>query len=140
MVVSSVISLCLKLGIKPQIIGHEQWIKKEILNIYQLQRLPILFLSPNYIDYNRPALSIFRKNFFEKNATKPNEKSYIGYEMMLFFGRMLGDYGTYFQKKWENMHYSGVIFQGVSYGKHHANQHIPVLRFEKDKFVCVSVN
>ncbi|MGI2261899.1 hypothetical protein ACRRVA_01045 [Candidatus Cardinium hertigii] len=140
LVVSSVISLCLKLGIKPQIIGHEQWIKKEILNIYQLQRLPILFLSPNYIDYNRPALSIFRKNFFEKNATKPNEKSYIGYEMMLFFGRMLGDYGTYFQKKWENMHYSGVIFQGVSYGKHHANQHIPVLRFEKDKFVCVSVN
>ncbi|MGI2256989.1 hypothetical protein ACRRVD_00110 [Candidatus Cardinium hertigii] len=135
LVVSQVISLCLKLGIKPQIIGHEQWIKKEILNIYQLQRLPILFLSPNYIDYSRAALSIFRKIFFEKNATKPNEKSYIGYEMMLFFGRMLSDYGTYFQKKWENMYYSGVIFQGVSYGKHHANQHIPVLRFAKDKFI-----
>ncbi|MGI2299927.1 hypothetical protein [Candidatus Cardinium hertigii] len=139
LVVSQVISLCLKLGIKPQIIGHEQWIKKEILNIYQLERLPILFLSPNYIDYSRPALSIFRKKFFEKNATKPNEKSYIGYEMMLFFGRMLGDYGTYFQKKWENMQYSGLIFQGVSYGKHHANQHIPVLRFVKDKFLCFSI-
>ncbi|MGI2298549.1 hypothetical protein ACRRVB_01960 [Candidatus Cardinium hertigii] len=135
LVVSTVISLCLKLGIKPQIIGHEQWIKNEILNIYQLQRLPILFLSPNYIDYSRATLSIFRKNFFEKNGTKPNEKSYIGYEMMLFFGRMLGKYGTYFQKKWENMYYSGLIFQGVSYGKHHTNQHIPVLRFEKDKFI-----
>jgi len=140
LVVSNVISLCLKLGIKPQIIGHEQWIKKEILNIYQLRRFPILFLSPNYVDYSRPALAIFRRNFFEKNGTKPNEKSYVGYEMMLFFGRMLGDYGPYFQKKWENIYYSGVIFQGVSYGKHHANQHIPVLRFAKDKFVCLSVN
>lgn len=138
LLISNVISLCLKLGIKPQIIGHEQWIKKEILNIHQLKRLPILFLSPNYIDYNRPALGAFRKKFFEKNATEPNEKSYIGYEMMLFFGRMLGDYGTYFQKKWENMHYSGLIFQGLYYGKYHANQHVPVLRFRKDQFVVVN--
>lgn len=135
LLISNVISLCLKLGIKPQIIGHEQWIKKEILNVHQLNRLPILFLSPNYIDYSRPALSAFRKTFFEKNSTQPNEKSYIGYEMMLFFGSMLGRYGTYFQKEWENVHYNGLIFQGVSYGKHRANQHIPVLRFVKDKFV-----
>ncbi|WP_243575272.1 hypothetical protein [Candidatus Cardinium sp. cByotN1] len=135
LLVSNVISLCLKLGIKPQIIGHEQWIKKEILHIHQLKRLSIVFLAPNYIDYSRSALSTFRKKFFEKNSTQPNEKGYIGYEMMLFFGRMLGRYGTSFQKEWGNMHYSSLIFQGLSYGKHHANQHIPVLRFAKDKFV-----
>lgn len=135
LLVSNVISLCLKLGIKPQIIGHEQWIKKEILNVYQLKRLPILFLSPNYIDYSSPALSALRKNFFQKNGTHSNEKSFIGYEMMLFFGRMLERYGTYFQKEWGTMHYSSLIFQGISYGNHHANQHIPVLRFAKDKFV-----
>ena len=135
LLVSNVISLCLKLGIKPQMIGHEQWIKKEILHIHQLKKLPIVFLSPNYIDYSRPALHIFRKKFFERNGTQPNEKSYIGYEMMLFFGQMLGRYGTYFQKEWENMHYNGLIFQGVSYGKYHSNQHIPMLRFAKDQFV-----
>ncbi|UWW96876.1 MAG: hypothetical protein NMK33_05515 [Candidatus Cardinium sp.] len=135
LLISNVISLCLKLGIKPQIIGHEQWIKKEILHMHQLKRLPILFLAPNYIDYSRPALHAFRKKFFERNGTQPNEKSYIGYEMMLFFGQMLGRYGTYFQKKWENMHYNTHIFQGVSYGKYHSNQHIPVLRFSKDRFV-----
>ncbi|MEF2233229.1 MAG: tetratricopeptide repeat protein [Candidatus Cardinium sp.] len=135
LLVSNVISLCLKLGIKPHIIGHEQWIKKEILNIHQLKKFPILFLSPHYIDYTRPALHAFRKNFFEQNGTEPNEKSYIGYEMMVFFGKMLGRYGTYFQKEWGNMHYNSLIFQGVGYGKHHSNQHIPVLRFAKDKFI-----
>lgn len=134
--ISNVISLCLKLGIKPQVIGHEQWIKKEILNVNQLKKLPILFLSPNYIDYSRPAVSAFREKFFEKNAIEPSEKSYIGYEMMLFLGRMLARYGTFFQKEWKNMYYSGIIFQGIFYGKYHSNQHIPVLRFAKDRFVA----
>ncbi|WP_419241233.1 hypothetical protein [Cardinium endosymbiont of Nabis limbatus] len=137
--ISNVISLCLKLGIKPQIvIGHEQWIKKEILSIHQLKQLPIVCLAPNYIDYSRPALRAFREKFFAKNAIYPSEKSYIGYEMMLFFGQMLGRYGTYFQKEWEDMHYNGLIFQGISYGKHHSNQYIPVLRFAKDRFIVDS--
>lgn len=135
LIISNVISLCLKLGIKPQIIGHEEWLKKEILTIEHLKRLPILFLSPKYIDYSRFHLKIFRKNFLKKNSRQPNDQSYTGYEMMLFFGRTLKHYGAYFQKEWETMHYPGVIFQGVHYGKYHANQHIPLLRFVKDHFI-----
>ncbi|ROT47386.1 tetratricopeptide repeat protein [Candidatus Cardinium hertigii] len=135
--VSNVISLPFRLHIRPQIIGHEQWLKKEILTFSQLEKLPILFLSPCYIDFHRPALMAFREKFFEQTATQPNEQSYVGYEMMLFFGRILATYGIYFQKEWEKMHYSGVIFPKLYYGKHHANQHIPVLRFVKNKFVVV---
>ncbi|MBX9890596.1 MAG: hypothetical protein K2X94_04995 [Amoebophilaceae bacterium] len=134
LLVASVVSLPLKLGIRPLIIGDEQWIKKELLTLHHLEKLPILFLAPGYIDFNKPALAKFREAFFKQTAKLPTQQSYIGYEMMFFFGNMLRTYGSYFQKEWEPMHYDGIIFQGVCYGKCHANQYIPVLKFVESKF------
>jgi len=135
LLIATVVGFPFKFGISPQIIGHEQWIRKDLLTLYHLQKLPLLLLAPNYIDFNKPGLLEFRENFFKQTASLPTMQSYIGYEMMLFFGQMLGRYGNYFQKSWENMHYSGAIFQGVYYGKSHSNQHILVLKFVKDKFL-----
>ncbi|WP_339043801.1 hypothetical protein [Cardinium endosymbiont of Tipula unca] len=135
MLVSSVVNFPFKLEIQPHIVGHEQWIKKEIINLNQLKKLQIFFLAPGYIDFNRPALTTFRERFFEKTAHPSNYYNYVGYEMMLFFGKMLATYGIYFQKEWENVYHTGMLFQGVHYGKHHSNQHIPVLHFSQNKFI-----
>lgn len=135
MLVSSVVNLPFKLDIHPHIVGHEQWVKKEIINLNQLKKLPIFFLAPSYIDFNKPALTAFREKFFEKTAHQSNYYNYVGYEMMLFFGKMLATYGIYFQKEWENVDHAGILFQGVHYGKHHSNQRVPVLRFNQSRFI-----
>lgn len=140
MLVSSVLSFPFKFNIHPYIIGHEQWIKQEIITLNQLKRLKIFFLAPGYIDFNRSALTTFRKKIFKKTAHQANDYNYIGYEMMLFFGKMLSTYGIYFQKEWENMHYTGVIFQGAYYGKYHSNQHIPILCFNNNNFIVQNEN
>ncbi|AWN82201.1 hypothetical protein DK880_00903 [Candidatus Cardinium hertigii] len=134
LLVSNVINLPFKLGTRPQIIGHEQWIKDEIVTLHQLRKLPFLFLSGCYIDFSRAEVTDFRNKFFQRTATFPTLYSYIGYEMMLFFGRMLATYGTYFQKEWENKPYDGTLLQKINYGKYHANQHITVLHFSGNTF------
>ena len=55
--------------------------------------------------------------------------------MIVFLGKMLSQYGIYFQKHWEEEQYQATIFSRFTYGKHHSNQHIPIIRFDKDKFV-----
>ena len=138
LLVSSAVNLPFKLDIRPQIIGHEQWIKKEILTIDQLYRLPILFIAPHYIDFSCPNLLAFRKKIWQAAAAYPTEHSYTGYEMMLFFGRMLATYGIYFQKEWADLNYNGMLFQTIHYGKYHSNQCIPVLRFKQNKFELIA--
>jgi hypothetical protein len=135
--VSSMVNLSFKLRIRPQIIGHEQWLKKELLTLDQLTKLPILFLAPNYMDFMDPKVRALHKQFVQQTSVPPTLYSYTGYELICFVGRMLAKYGTYFQKEWGNACYSGTVFQGFCYGSRHDNQHIPVVRFVADRFVLV---
>lgn len=133
--VSHVISFPYKLHIKPKIIGHEQWISERIVDLHQLNHLPILFLAPNYIDRNDPQQREVQKQLLQSISMPPTKYHYIGYEMMLFVGRMLSKYGTYFQKDLEHENYTDTIFQRINYGRHQSNQHVRVLRFVKNRFI-----
>ena len=135
--VSHVVNLPCKLHIKPQIIGHEEWITKRILTFHQLTTLPILLLAPNYIVPNNPIKQELQKKFFKQINTPPTKYHFIGYEMMLFIGRMLSKHGTYFQKELENEDYTSSIFQKIYYNKSQSNQHIPILKFKANKFIVV---
>ncbi|HLP35007.1 MAG TPA: tetratricopeptide repeat protein [Amoebophilaceae bacterium] len=135
--VSSMVNLSFKLRIRPQIIGHEQWLKKELLTLDQLTKLPIWFLAPNYMDFMDPKVRALHKQFVQQTGVPPTLYSYTGYELICFVGRMLDKYGTYFQKEWGNACYFGTVFQGFFYGSRHDNQHIPVVRFVADRFVLV---
>ncbi len=135
--VSSMVNLSFKLGIRPQIIGHEQWLKKELLTLHQLTKLPILFLAPNYMDFADPKVRALHKQFVQQTGVLPTLYNYTGYELICFVGRMLAKYGTYFQKEWGNVCYPGTVFQGFCYGTRHDNQYIPIVRFVAGRFVLM---
>jgi Periplasmic binding protein len=117
------------------VIGHEAWLRQNALTFEQLKRLHLYFVAPDYIDYEKAGIYEFRSNFYEHFAQYPTIYACTGYEMMLFLGRMLAQYGVYFQKHWDQRFYQGVIFAGVVYGTNHDNQHVPVVQFQKDRFM-----
>lgn len=133
--VSHVISFPYKLHIKPQIIGHEQWISERIVDLHQLKHLPILFLAPNYMNRDDPHRMEVHKQLFKSISMPPTKYHYIGYEMMLFIGRMLSKHGTYFQKYLEGENYTDTVFQRINYGRYQSNQHVCVLKFVKNRFI-----
>jgi hypothetical protein len=137
LIVANVLSAIQIRKLKPFIIGDEAWLKKNSVTLDQLQHLNIHFIAPDYIDYDQEMLHMFRRSFYDQFGIYPSYYAEIGYDMMLFLGKMLFEYGTYFQKYWGDIVYRGQIFSGSSYGNHHDNQHIPVVKFEKSKFVIL---
>ncbi|ACE05926.1 hypothetical protein Aasi_0523 [Candidatus Amoebophilus asiaticus 5a2] len=135
LIIANILSAIQIRKLKPHIIGDEAWLKKSSVTLDQLQRLKISFLAPDYIDYNRESLHTFRQDYYNQFGVFPNYYAEVGYDMMSFLGNMLSQHGIYFQKHWGLETFEGQIFSGFSYGKHHDNQHIPIIKFEKSKFI-----
>lgn len=139
LIVANVLSAIQIRKLKPFIIGDEVWLKKNSVTLDQLQHLQLYFVAPDYIDYNQESVHHFRRNFYDQFGLYPNYYAEIGYDMMLFLGKMLHEHGIYFQKYWGNTLIPGQIFSGCSYGTQHDNQHIPIIRFQKTKFVICNL-
>jgi hypothetical protein len=135
LVIANVLSAIQIRKLKTHIIGDEAWLKKSSVTLDQLQRLQISFVAPDYIDYNRESLHAFRHDFYNRFGVFPNYYAEVGYDTMFFLGSMLSKHGRYFQKHWVDEFFQGQIFSGFSYGKHHDNQHVPIIRFQQSKFV-----
>jgi len=138
LIIANVLSAIEIININPYIIGDENWLRQNSITLDQLERLRLRLVAPNYIDYTKASLYDFRHAFYNQFGQYPTYYATIGYDMMLFLSNMLMQYGTYFQKHWENQSASGVIFTGFAYGRHHDNQHVPIIRFQEAAFVICS--
>jgi len=128
LVVANIISIIKILNSKVCIIGDESWMNHSYFEFEQLNKLNLVMVAPNYIDYNKPNIYAFRNNFYNKFSQLPNLYACIGYEMIIFLGEMLHTYGNNFPKYWKDDDlYSGVLFDGQSYGLHQDNQNVPII-------------
>jgi hypothetical protein len=137
LLVSNVLSAIQIKKLHPCIIGDEVWLKKSIITIDQLEQLRINFVAPEYIDYSKESLHEFRRSFYDQFGIYPNYYATVGYDMMFFLGKMLFQYGTYFQKHWKKDIVTGQVFAGFAYGEHHDNQYVPIIRFQDSQFMEV---
>ena len=141
LIVANVLTLFAMMDIHPYIIGHEDWVKKQLVGIDQACNKQLRFLAPNYINYDNDELHHFRELFFNRAGCYPQHESrhfaHIGYDMMNFLGKMLYKHGKYFQKYWDKEIYKPLIFAGFSYGSHHSNQYVPIIQLDQGKFaIC----
>ena len=136
LVIANVLSAVEIMNVSPYIIGDEAWLKEEFLTLDQLQRLPIRFIAPNYIDYEKEALHTFRNLFYDRIGYYPTHYAYVGYDMMLFLGTMLHTYGVHFPNYWQEIFTPGRIFSGFAYGEQHDNQHVPLVKFQDAALVA----
>lgn len=135
LIVANILSAIATLKHPPHIIGHEAWLHHSSFTFDQLQQHRLSLVAPDHIDYEKAGIHQFRSNFYGHFAQYPTTYACIGYEMMLFLGDMLAQYGIYFQKHWTQAPYKGFIFEGVAYDIHHDNQHVPIVRYKKGRFV-----
>ena len=135
LIAANVLSAVEMLHLTPCIIGHEAWLQESSLTLDQLQRLQLHLVAPDHIDYKKEGIYDFRSNFYDQFTQYPTYYACKGYDMMLFLGHMLAQHGVYFQKHWETQLYPGAIFEGVAYGLHHDNQHVPIVQLQNNTFV-----
>ncbi|MDQ3393918.1 MAG: ABC transporter substrate-binding protein [Bacteroidota bacterium] len=121
------------------LIGNEDWLEYRSLSYEQLERFKLYFIAPNFIEYTRSEVEKFRLKFMENTKTLPTQSAYSGYETMLLAGRMLAQYGTYFQMDRQNEGFKqGVLFPGFNFTGSNDNQFVPIIRMVKSDFILVN--
>jgi hypothetical protein len=118
------------------ILGNENWLLDRSFDFEKLQRLRLVMAAPNFTSLHNPDFIRFRKKYLQTYGVIPSyydlPSSYarIGYEFMLFAGHMLGKYGVYFQKGFEQETFiRGNLVNGYSFQQAHSNQVFPFIKF-----------
>lgn len=120
------------------VIGSENWLDDNAIDLEKYQTLKIALASPNYWDVKRPHYKAFEKKFLRTHGRVATNVARMGYELMLFVGNQLKTNGVYFQ---EGLSQSGILpgylGQGFDYRATRDNQVVPFSTFKKGEITLI---
>ena len=82
--------------------GMPQWMDFNSSITSLFQSLGVRVSSSTFIEGNNENVRYFRAKFFNKFQKMPNSDSFLGYDCMLYVGKMLQRYGTAFPQYLQN--------------------------------------
>ena len=135
----------LKLARQPdnyvEVYGMPQWISYERIDYDLLEDLNVHVSSDFFVDPYLQEIGFFRSRFFDRYGTPPRDEAFLGYDVMLYFGRMINKYGTKFQYAFEQdpqqmLHTRFEFERVVQPGRKTGRENAPIERFE-NKFVNI---
>lgn len=116
---------------KIPVITQSNWLSYSMLSYDQFERLQFHFINPEYLDYRSEAAIAFKQAYIQARNLIPSVYAYQGYDMMLYFGRILKEFGTNFHNGLKSKSpVKGAIFAGYDYRNANDNQYIPITKFE----------
>jgi len=94
-------------------------------------------LDPEFVDLEKPEVDVFRKDYLAKYGIIPSYYAFHGYDLALFWGRILGRNGSDIRKGLNSRESYKDIYNlsGFNYIKSQDNQVLPVTTFQNYKFV-----
>jgi hypothetical protein len=89
------------------------------------------------VDLEKPEVDVFRKDYLAKYGIIPSYYAFHGYDLALFWGRILGRNGSDIRKGLNSRESYKDIYNlsGFNYIKSQDNQVLPVTTFQNYKFV-----
>lgn len=121
------------------LITMPNWLEQKMISFEQLERRNVHFVFPDYIAFNADTVQAFRKNYIARRNIVPSIYSYQGYDMMMFFGKLLAEQGTFFHQALQQQQPTpGVIMPGYNYNGSNINQYVPLLKFDKANLILVN--
>lgn len=143
----------LKLARQPynyvEVYGMPQWMSYERMDYDLYEGLNVHVSSDTYIDPYDQEVQLFRRRFFDRYGIPPRDEAFLGYDVMLYFGRMIKKYGTKFQYSLEKepqqmLHtrfdFERVVRAGRAAGQESnlidrfENKYVNILKFEDYQF------
>ena len=128
--------------------GMPQWIDFTALNTLY-SSLNVNISSSTFIDGNAPEVQYFRSKFLGKYKKLPNSDAFLGYDCMLYFGKLMAQYGKNFpqyinseqQSMLHTKFYFNPVYRNVPVGEDPnaniskvENSYVNILKFEGGAF------
>ncbi len=119
------------------LITRADWLDFNLIAFEQFEKRNVFFIHTDYYDFSNPVYRSFKNAWIGRTHIYPSIHSLQGYELMMYFGQALGQYGTYFKNNLDLAGFTrGVIFQGFDYTHSYSNKYVPLTRF-RDKYLVL---
>ncbi len=115
---------------RPALLVPGAWLDNPSLGLGQLGGAGVYYYQPRFIDRQRPGYRRFRQLYLGRQKLPPSVFASQGFELLLFFGNALLQYGPAFQGALATAPTQpGAIFEGLSYPNGaHDSQTVPLLK------------
>lgn len=126
-------------GDSVRLYGYGEWLDFTMLSYAQLDRLNVALSDPEHMDRDTYHYDELSERILKKYRCKPSINHFRGYEIVYYTGKMMHQYGVYFQRGLRSGDFnSGKVFEGYRYGATNDNQVVPVIRFNNAKLEVVN--
>ena len=116
LIIGSILAVMEMRKLKTLVIGHQKWLEYKSVDFEKIQKNKIVLIAPEFVNYRNKKIHKFRLKYYEKYQDLADIYSYIGYEIMNYFGNALYKFGIYFQKEWNNKEVANTeIFGNIQY-------------------------
>jgi len=121
-------------------IGSSRWLSAEqSISFELLENIDATFTGSNLIRYESEAIADFRARYEERFNTNPKKgvrfgDAYTGYDIVVTYGRLLHEYGKYFQvgvKRKSTV--DGELTEAFDYRLSNDNRYIPILKIRNSQ-------
>jgi tetratricopeptide (TPR) repeat protein len=120
------------------VVGSEEWIDQNVIELEKYNALPIVMAAPNFVVAGNPYLLPFVRKFARTHGRTPSQYARMGYDFMLFAGNQLKKNGVYFQEGMNKETFmKGYLAGGYNYQFSRDNQYVPFIRFKDGKAIVV---
>jgi ABC-type branched-subunit amino acid transport system substrate-binding protein len=106
------------------------------LNIFNRE---LLLIQLDYINRDKDEVKNFRSTYFNEQNSTPSYYSYWGYDMLLFYSRMLNNGKNQLRSSLNAIEYTqGYTLDGFDYTNGaNENQIVPIIKYQDGKFIEV---
>ena len=120
------------------VVGSENWIEDNAIELEKYQNLRIALAAPNFMDPDKQQFRRFQKTFLFTHGREASTVARIGYELMLFIGNQLKTNGVYFQDGLSRAGtLPGFLSEGFHYGSNRDNQLVPFIGMQKGELILI---
>lgn len=116
--------------------GMPQWVNYQHIDYDYYERFHVRVSSNIFIDDRDPDVIDFKRNYFERFGAIPNDPAFLGYDVTMYFGELLAQYGMNFQTVLDanasNVLHTRFDFQKVVEPTTTGAENLPVERYEND--------
>lgn len=114
--------------------GMPQWVNYQHIDYDYYERFHVRVSSNVFIDDRDPSVIDFKRNYFDRFGTIPDDPAFLGYDVTMYFGELLAEYGMNFQTVLDvnssNMLHTKFDFQKVVEPTTTGAENLPVERYE----------
>ncbi len=89
--------------------GPEEWENMDLISAEARNAFQVHFMRPNWIDYSNPVVQEWIESYRKKYRSEPTEYAFVGYDILLYYGRGLNQFGKLFPDHFGEIKQEGLL-------------------------------